>query len=296
MKNKRILVTGGAGFVGSNLCNYFDKEGIDYLAVDDLGFGYKGNLNNLDKFRENGFEELSVDCINSFDVLLHLACANIIYSQENCLQSFRINAFNTFNLFKSFKGKIIYTSTCSVYGMADNFPINEDAPMRVNNVYDQSKLLSEMYLQLRGNQTTLRLSNVYGKNQRPDHPFSGVIGKLIGNAMRKEKFKIIGDGLATRDYTYIDDVVKAIVMAIEKPALNRPINIGTGKETNTLKLAYMISEIMKVPFNVDFIPERSIDIIERRCLNVCCARELLGWEPETDLEKGIKLTIKELKK
>ena len=292
----KILVTGGAGFLASNLCNYFEKSGVDYLAVDNLQFGYKDNLMNQDHFLKIGFESLSQESLNAYDVLIHCACANIIYAQDNHIDTFRVNALNTFDLFKRFKGKIIYTSTSSIYGQANLIPTNEDQPCNVSNAYDQSKLLSELYLQLRGNQTTLRLSNVYGRNQKPDHPYSGVIGKLIGNALRKEKFKIIGDGLSTRDYTYIDDVVKAIVKAIDLPSQDRPINIGTGKETNTLKLAYMISEIMKVPFNVDFIPNRSIDTIQRRCLNVCCARELLGWEPETDLEKGLKLTIKELRK
>lgn len=291
----RILLTGCCGFIGSNLYNRFTERGFDFLGIDNLEFGYKENLIDTHHFVQMPFEDINQVTLDGFDILIHLACANIIYSQENCLQSFQTNTFKTFNLFKNFKGKIIYTSTASVYGQAQNIPTNEDEPTNITGIYDQSKRLTEMYLQFRCNQTTLRLSNVYGKNQRPDYPYSGVIGKLIGNAIQKKPFQINGKGLATRDYTYIEDVIRAIERAIELPAQNRPINIGTGKETNALEIAYKIAEIMKVPFNVNLIADRSIDNIKRRCMDICCAHELLGWEPLTDIDTGIKLTIKELR-
>ena len=240
-----------------------------------------------------GFEDLTQEDLYSFDVLVHLACDNIIYSQDHCLESFKTNAFNTFMLFKKFKGKIIYTSTCSVYGQSDVIPTPEDAEIRVNGVYDQSKYLSEMYLQFRGNQTTLRLSNVYGRNQRPDHVFSGVIGKLIGNALKKKPFTIIGDGKATRDYTYIDDVIEAIVKAINLSPIECAVNIATGKEANAIVLASIISELTGCEYRLRRIQERSIDTINRRCLDISLAKRLLDWEPKTELYNGIARTIKE---
>lgn len=287
----RILITGAAGFIGSNLCNHFDQIGIDYCGVDNLSFGYEDNLINKENLCKFGFEKMDEVDVNNFDVLVHLACANIIYAQTNQVDTFRHNALNTFHLFRSFKGKIIYTSTSSVYGQADVFPTDENSAIRLSNAYDQSKYLSELYLQLRGNFTTLRLSNVYGNNQRPDHPYSGAVGKFIHCAMQKKPFLINGDGTATRDYTHVSDVLSAIMSAIEKPALWEAVNIGTGRETTGLKLAYMISDEMGVPFNVTFTDNRSIDIIQRRCLDIRKAERLLSWHPKVKLENGLKLTI-----
>lgn len=285
-----ILITGAAGFIGSNLIKRIHNQGLKYNGLDDLSFGCKENSDGY-RVLYTGFETFSKEYLNQFDVLIHLACANLIYAQDHQVKTFEINALNTFRLFRDFKGKIIYTSTASVYGQADHFPVQEDSKIKVSNSYDQSKYLAEMYLQLRGDFTTLRLSNVYGYNQRPEHPYSGVIGKLIGNALQKKRYKIIGSGMATRDYTFIDDVLDAIILAALSPAFECPINIATGIETTPLKIAYMISEIMKTPFDVEFLNERSIDNISRRCLDIKRAHDLLGWEPNTDLQKGLELTI-----
>lgn len=289
----QILVTGAAGFIGSNLCNYFDNIEMDYIGVDNLSFGYEDNLTNKSNLWKIGFEKIDEKTLKGVDVLVHLACSNIIYAQDHQVETFRNNALNTFYLFKNFKGKIVYTSTSSVYGQADTFPTDEDSDIRLSNAYDQSKYLSELYLQLRGNFTTLRLSNVYGKNQRPNHPYSGAVGKFIDCATNKKPFQINGDGMATRDYTHISDVVGAILSAIEKPAINEAVNIGTGVETTSLKLAYLVSQEFGVPFNVNFVENRSIDSIQRRKMDIRKAERLLGWKPKVNVSKGIRFTADE---
>ena len=277
-----MLITGCAGFVGSNLCNHLQR---DFVGVDNLKFGYRDNLLSKVKWIESDFEKID---LSSYNTLVHLACANIIYAQENMIDTFRINALNTIDLFSRFKGKIIYTSTSSVYGNAESYPTNEHSPTRVSNAYDQSKLIAEKYLQLRGNYTTLRLSNVYGPNQREDHPYSGVIGKFIGQMKRNQTVSIYAKGISTRDYTYVKDVVRAIEICIDLPALNTEINIGTGIETDSLDLAHLIANLMSKPLNIKYEPPRKIDTISRRCLDISKAKKFLNWEPEYNLEKGIK--------
>jgi UDP-glucose 4-epimerase len=288
----KILVTGAAGFVGSSLCNHLEGK-VEYSGVDNLQFGYKENLKNQNIIT-CGFETLDESFLNDFDVLVHLACANIIYAQDHPLETFKTNGINTMRLFKKFKGKIVYTSTASVYGQADKLPTSEDAEIRDYNAYDQSKYTSEFYLAERGNYTILRLSNVYGQNQRPDHPYSGVIGKFIGRARLRKPFIINGDGLATRDYTYIDDVIDALCKAVERPAINDAVNISTSKDTSTLMVAYMIAGLFKIPFDVQaitFEKERSIDRITSRCICNHKAYIKLGWRPKITLEEGLKLII-----
>lgn len=288
-KMPSILLTGACGFVGSNIYNRLVEEGYSPVALDNLRFGNSSNIQG--SFILDGFENLSEEFINEFDILVHCATSNIIYAMDHPVETFQNNATNTIKLFKKFRGRIIYTSTASVYGQADVIPTPEDAEIKTNNSYDQSKYIAELFLQQRGNYTTLRLSNVYGFNQRPDNPFCGVIGKLVYGILNKEKIKVNGSGLQTRDYTLVDDVVDAIMIVINKEALNTEINIATGVETSIIQLCDSISCILKTEANIQKIESRKIDGIYRRCLDVQKASRLLGWKPKTSLEEGVKKTI-----
>ena len=286
----KVLIVGCCGFIGSNLINHLSAK-HEVIGVDNLQFGNLDNLENTANFNKLDFARLDEWYLNRFDVLIHVACANIIYAQNYQVETFKTNALETINLFQRFKGRIIYTSTASIYGGASQVPTNEDYPESVSNAYDQSKLIAERYLQLRGNYTTLRLSNVYGVNQRPDNPYAGVIGKFIQAGIKDEPMLIYGDGLATRDYTYISDVVEAIEMSLNVDALNTEINIAGNSEISIVKLAYTISNILGKEVNMDFIEPRKIDKIHRRWLYCAKAKELLGWEPKVKLNEGLKKTI-----
>lgn len=287
----KIFISGIAGFVGSNLANTLVKLGYNVSGCDSLKFGYAENLKPEVKWLHCPFEDIDPDFLASFDVMVHAATFNIIYAVEQPIDTFKNNALHSIDLVRSFPGKIVYTSTSSVYGNATSFPTKEDHPTSVSNAYDQSKLILEKYLQLRGNYTTLRLSNVYGPNQRPENPYCGVIGKFIDCSIRQIPMRINGDGWATRDFTYIDDVVSAIISAIDQPAKNTEINIGTGKETSIMDLTILIAVVVGTYFSFEKIPARTIDGISRRCLDVSKAKNLLGWEPSTDLKIGIENTI-----
>ena len=294
----KLFLTGIAGFIGSNLANKLFQLGYDVYGVDTLQFGYPDNLLPGIKWDKKSFAEVPIHVLNSYDVLVHIACANIIYAQNNQVDTFKTNALDTIDLFQKFKSRIVYTSTSSVYGQADDIPTRENSEQKVCNAYDQSKLIAEKYLELRGNFTTLRLSNVYGPNQKPENKYCGVVARFIDNILTlKQPIEITGDPKATRDYTYIDDVVDAIISAINRPQKNCAINIGTGIETSNIELAHMILDQLgeKYDRNINHVHKRSIDNISRRCLDVSKANAFLGWQPTTSLHFGIEKTIQWMK-
>ncbi len=291
----KILITGGMGFVGSNIANILNDK-YDITVVDDLSFGSKKNLKR-DVFKlVIDFNDLSQEFLDQFDVLVHCATANINFAITKPIETFKINALNTINLFSRFKGKIVYTSTSSVYGSSKTLPTKESEPKNVYNAYDQSKLIAEQYLQLRGNYTTLRLSNVYGKNQRPENTYAGVVGKFLFQAMKRIPITVYGDGKATRDYTYVDDVVKAVDLCIEQDAKNKEYNVSGYNEFSTNALVKEIVDAVGEPYNVEHLKNRPIDKISRRLLDSTLIKEDMGWEAEVDLKDGLKKTYKWVKK
>lgn len=289
----KILITGAAGFIGSNIVHKFmyDKElsANKILLYDNYSFGSNKNISESICMKV-GFEYLDSKNLEDIDVLIHCATSNIIYAMDKPVETFQNNATNTIKLFQKFKGKIIYTSTASVYGQADIIPTHEDANINTTNAYDQSKYIAELFLKKRGNYTTLRLSNVYGPYQQPDNPYCGVIGKLLHSYLKSIPFNINDTGLQTRDFTYIDDVVKAIVLAVFQESKNTEINIATGIETSINNLVSNFSLLKVIHIN-----SRKIDTINRRCLNINKAKYLLGWQPEINLSEGINKTIEWIK-
>lgn len=288
----KILVTGSAGFIGGNLCHKLWMAGYDVIGLDNLQFGYKDNMP-----KDMPFHQMDVrfgkKIVNEYDILISCHTANIIYAMTNQMETWQTNGNYTIDMFNNFNGRIIYTSTSSIYGNAPVIPTPEDSPLNMTNAYARSKHAPELFLQDRGNYTTLRLTNTYGRFQRPDHPYSGVIGKMIGSAMKGEKVKIYGDGSQTRDFIYVDDVVDAVIKAIQLPALNTEINIGTGKETSIKQVADTVSQHFN-DFHVEYVDGRPIDNITRRCLDIKKAEQLLDWSPRVNLEKGIRRTIERL--
>lgn len=285
----KILVTGSAGFIGGNLCHKLWMAGYDVTGVDNLQFGYEDNMPKDMPFKKYGIDAMSY-VLNDYDIIVSCHTANIIYAMTNPMETWQTNGNYTIDMFNNFNGRIIYTSTSSIYGNAPVIPTPEDSPLNMTNAYARSKYAPELFLQDRGNYTTLRLTNTYGRFQRPDHPYSGVIGKMIGSAMKGEKVKIYGDGSQTRDFIYVDDVVDAVIKAIQLPALNTEINIGTGKETSIKQVADIVSQHFN-DFHVEYVDGRPIDNITRRCLDIKKAEQLLDWSPRVNLENGIRKTI-----
>ena len=302
---KRILVTGGAGFVGSNLVKALVQQWNARVTVlDDL---FTGSLNNLTGVQHEfilGSVEDSVlvnECIRNVDIVFHLASRNIIISNKNPREDLNVNVKGSFNVFEAcLKHKIervIYTSTSSIYGDPETIPVLENSRKKFLNFYSASKFSAEVYANtffevFHLPVTILRYSNVYGINQAPVNPYCGVVGKFIEAAVTGNPLKVHGNGEQTRDYTYIDDAVSAtIAAAVHKEAIGEDYNIGTGKETSVSELAEAIIHITKSSSVIEHINNRDIDNISRRCINIEKARKQLHFEPKNSLEKGLMKTV-----
>lgn len=292
----RILVTGCAGFLASNVCEKLLEQNHLVFGVDNLAFGSVENIPENLEWIQRDFSTLPEAFFDTYDVLLHCATTNLIFSATNPVETVNNNALKTIQLFNRFRRKIVNISTASVYGNSKIIPTKESGEIICTTAYETSKRIVELHLHQRGNFTTIRPENIYGKNQRPSL-YSGVISKMIQSVLDDEPIKINGDGLSTRTYTHVDDVVDSIVKTtVDVPSLNCELNISGGDEVDALTLAKTISELMDKPLRVDFIPSRSIDTISRRKLDTTKAEKLLNWQPQISLIEGLKRTISWQKK
>lgn len=289
----RIFITGIAGFVGSNVANKLHKLGYDVYGVDNLIFGCKENLNSDIKWDIRCMSTITKEELSEYDVLLHMACNNIVFAINDPITTFNTNSVKSIETIErfGFNGKIVYTGTSSIYGNSVEIPTHENAQIILTNAYDNSKYCTELYLRERGNYITLRLSNVYGRNQRQFGSIKGVVFGVLYSAMQGLPIEINGDGTQTRDFTYIDDVVDAIIKACLSDPLNTEINIGTGIEASINDVAktalYVASLFGAKQSEIKYIPRRGNDSIDRRCLNVNKAKALLNWHPSTTIYKGM---------
>ena len=286
----KIAITGGLGFVGSNIAKRLAPE-HETTIIDDLSFGSLDNITKNCAIQMARFQDVDFE---DYDILIHCATSNIIYAQDHPIETFKNNAIDTIELFERFKGYIIYTSTASVYGQQKSLPTKECAELYFSNAYDVSKYVAEIYLRMRGNYTTLRLSNVYGSGQLPSNPYCGVIGRFIDDVINQRELTIYNTGMQTRDFTYIDDVVDAIELCLETN-FDAEINISGGEEISVEQLSTYIHMILDEPIRARYIEGRSIDGITRRWLDCHNAEMLLGWKPKTRLKQGLKKTINESK-
>jgi UDP-glucose 4-epimerase len=301
---KRVLVTGGAGFIGSNLVDRLVEEGADVTVLDDLFTGRKENIRYFDKIR---FVEDSVtrfDLISGLvresQVVFNLAVRNIIVSTSSPRLDFQVNAGGIFNVLLAAKQhgleKVVYASSASVYGNPRYIPINEDDRLNVLNPYAASKLSGEnfcsaFYETYGVPVVILRYSNVYGINQSPMNPYCGVVSKFYEKLMDGQTPLIHGDGEQTRDFTYVQDVVEATLLAAVNPkAIGDVFNVGSGKETSVNRLAKTIIDITGNSVAPVHIDRRDIDNIRRRVLNIEKIRRILRWTPATALRTGLNKT------
>lgn len=307
---KKVVVTGGAGFVGSNIVRRLLKEGAKVVVLDDFYTGNESNLPvgdpNLEVVRGSVTDfELTRDVVRGAISVIHEAARNIIVSTRNPREDYEVNIGGTLNVLLAVREcnvpRMVYASSASVYGNPRYLPINEDDSTNMLSPYAVSKFAGENYCKAfyesYGLSTAMvRYSNVYGIAQRPDNPYCGVIAKFFEMAMSGKAPRIHGDGEQTRDFTYIDDVVDATLLAGFSPkAEGQVYNVGTGRETSVNQLARTIIQVTGAEVEPEYVDRRDIDNIRRRVVNIEKIRRELRWSPSVTIEKGLRYTYQWLK-
>lgn len=298
----KCLVTGGAGFIGSHLVDKLIKEGYNVIIVDNLSAGKENYINPGAKFYKtdirNADEIKDVFSLHKPDFVFHLAAQiDLRFSIKNPHIDNEINALGGLNIIKEANEnkakKVIFVSTGGgLYGQT-NERADENYEIGAMSPYAIHKHTTEKYLdffnKIHGlNYLVLRPANVYGPRQYVGGE-AGVIAKFSNNIFEDKESFIYGDGSQTRDYVYVDDVIRAFLAAIDSHHLGA-VNIGTGVETDLMTVINLIEKYSGKKFNykhVDPVPGEVIKSV----LNINKAKEVLGWKPEVDIEEGIKRTI-----
>jgi len=298
----RIIVTGGAGFIGSHIVDAYLAKGHEVFVVDDLSTGSKTNLHKkatlyvidlVDPALRKVLAEISPDVVSH-----HAAQMNLRRSVEDPLFDARTNILGLLNVLEACKGlkvkKILFASSGgAVYGEQEKFPAAEDHPTRPLSPYGVSKITGEHYLYCYQSAfgipyTALRYSNVYGPRQNSEGE-AGVVAIFIRQLLDGRSPTINGDGKQTRDYVYVDDVVAANVAALES-SFSGSLNIGTGKETTVLTIFSLLRDGLGVDIAALHGPAK-VGEQERSCIDASRAGSAFGWTARTRLEEGLRETI-----
>lgn len=309
IKNKNVVVTGGLGFVGHNLVKtLIDEHQCNVTVVDNcLNSSPKVLIEHLSKidFREVDVLEVESykDAIENAHYIFHLACVQIAASGSNPEYDLSVNALSTLRILEYLKKtppanliRFVYTSSTSIYGSSTRLPLDETSYPNVLSNYAATKLLGENYTLIYGKNygvpvSSVRYSNVFGFGQSPNNPYCGVLGKFIHNAIVGQSLPVIGDGEQTRDYTFITDAVQATILSAVHPmGINDVFNVGTGVETSVNRLAELIQQYIP-SIEIIRLPERDIDNIRRRVVDIEKIHQRLGWTPHHNIKRGIELTI-----
>jgi len=301
MKNK-ILITGGAGFIGSHIVDLFIKKGHKVVVIDNLSRGTKKNLNSKAKFYQ--IDLLSPRLNKVFEkekpeIIIHEAAqVNVRASIKDPKKDARINIYGAINLFsqaaKYKVKKIIYASSGgAIYGEPKYLPVDEKHPIEPLSPYGVSKYTVELYLRYFAKMhsipyTILRYANVYGPRQDLLGE-AGVVAIFINKFLHNETPLIFGDGKQTRDFVYVGDVARANYLAY-KLGVNEEINIGTGKKTSVLDIFNLLNKEFKKDIKPEF-KEAVAGEVRQIILDNKKAKKVLGFTPQIDFESGLKKTI-----
>lgn len=310
MKDKNILITGGAGFIGSNLAAYFLSQGAKVVVFDNFSTGHKKNLSafeNNDKFVLIDGDIRNLDLIEGvlkkyeIDYVSHQAAlGSVPKSINNPILSNDVNVSGTLNiLWASHKAgvkKVVCAISSSVYGDAPTLPKIESMPISPLSPYAVTKAACEYYCKvfndLYGLPTVgLRYFNVYGRNQDPNGDYAAVIPKFILSALHGDPLIIYGNGLQTRDFTYIDDVVSANHLAFSSDKANgKSFNIARGDSINITDLANKVLQYSGSSSKIVYKDPRGGDI-QDSVASVELARDVLSFSPKWPLDEGLQATV-----
>ena len=294
----KIIVTGGAGFIGSHLTDALIEQGHQVLVIDNLSTGKREYLNPQAKFFELDlldFEKIK-PIFQGADFVFHeAALPRVPFSVQNPKKTHEINVDGTLNVLIASRDaqvkKVVYASSSSVYGNPASLPCKETLPASPVSPYALQKHIGELYCkvfyEIYGLPTvSLRYFNVFGPRQPEEGAYTPVIGLFIAQKAKGLPLTITEDGEQTRDWTYVSDVVRANILAMESARTGRGevINIGRGENHTVNKVAELIGG------KTVYIPPRPGDV-RHTLADISLAQELLGWRPEVSLEQGIKTLL-----
>jgi len=310
-EGQSVLVTGGAGFLGSWICDVLVKQGTHVICVDNFSSGRRKNIRHLRALENFRLVEHDVSQPIFFDeeidVVMHLASrASPFEFARFPIQILKANTLGIWvalGIAKEHKARLVYTSSSEVYGDPDpkHVPTPETYRGNVNPVgprscYDEAKRVGEAFIaayriQHGVDTRILRVFNTYGPRMRPGDLYGRVVPRFINQAVSGCSLTVFGDGTQTRSFTYVMDMVEGILRATCLPeASGEVINIGGGVETRIIDLAKIILKLTGSKSGIEFHP-LPVDDPGRRCPDISKAEKLLGWEPKISLREGLKRTI-----
>ncbi len=301
---KRIVVTGGAGFVGSHLCDRLVSEGHDVVCLDNFYTGRKINiahllqLPNFELIRHDVTEPILLEV----DQIYNLACpASPVHYQHNPIKTIKtsvMGAINMLGLAKRVKARILQASTSEIYGNPLIHPQTENYWGNVNCIgprscYDEGKRAAETLFMDYHHQNhvdirIVRIFNTYGPRMLPND--GRVVSNFIVQSLSREKITIYGKGTQTRSFCYVDDLVEALIRMMNQDEFIGPVNLGNPQEFTILQLATMIQEKLGIKEGLDFKPLPQDDPLQRKP-DISLAKKYLKWEPTISLQKGLDSTI-----
>jgi UDP-glucuronate decarboxylase len=302
---KRILVTGGAGFLGSHLCDRLVERGHDVICIDNFFTSQKDNVSHL--LGKANFELIRHDVTHPLwlevDQIYNLACpaapGHYQYNPIKTMKTSVLGAINVLGMAKRCRAKVLQASTSEVYGDPEVHPQTESYVGHVNPIgpracYDEGKRAAEtlFFDYHRSNRVNIRVARIFNTYGPRMHPYDGrVVSNFIRQALLGENLTIFGTGAQTRSFCYVDDLVEGLIRLMEGPdSFVGPVNIGNPTEFTIKQLAEMVFEMCGAKSKVVFKPAVADDPRQRQP-DITLAKKVLGWEPKTQLAEGLRKTI-----
>jgi UDP-glucose 4-epimerase len=305
-----VLITGGAGFIGSHLCDRLIQCGCDVIVIDNESTGWRGNVNPKAKYIHGDIlnpADLDSAFDGDVDIVFHLAAqVSNIKSYKDPIYDLAVNTQGTLNVLEKCLERriprLLYASSMHVYGQPTQIPTPETAPCNPLSYYGITKYAAERFVHRtaeRGdldfvfNVTSFRMFNVYGPRQSLDNPYQGVVGVFIGNLIRNEPLTLYGSGQQSRDFIYIDDVIEAWLATINaSETYGHVFNLGTGKDMTILKLIEALLEMNKQSHGYPIIRRPPLEgDQEHICADIQETHRCLKWSPKVDILEGIRRTL-----